>query len=117
MLCILDQLEVIDYKLNETITADRYRRQLIKLSQALKNQRPQYAERHDKVILQHDNASAHVANVEKNYLENFKWEVLPHLTYSPDITPSDYHLFRSMTHGLAEQRFSPYDDTKKWVED
>lgn len=22
-----------------------------------------------------------------------------------------------MTHGLAEQRFSSYDDTKKWVDD
>lgn len=121
MLCIWwDQLGVIYYELlkpNETITADRYRRQLIKLSQALKDKRPQYAERHDKVILQHDNARPHVANVVKNYLENLKWEVLPHPPYSPDIAPSDYHLFRSMTHGLAEQRFSSYDDTKKWVDD
>ena len=63
--------------------------------------RPQYNERHDKVILQHDNAR-HVAKVVKTYLEMLKWEVLPHLPYSSDVAPSDYHLFRSMAHSLAD---------------
>jgi [histone H3]-lysine36 N-dimethyltransferase SETMAR len=58
-----------------------------------------------------------VANVVKNYLANLKWEILPHPPYSPDIAPSDYHLFRSITHGLSEQRFSSYDDAKKWVDE
>ncbi|KAG5318989.1 MOS1T transposase, partial [Pseudoatta argentina] len=39
-----------------------------------------------------------------------------HPPYSPDIAPSDYYLFRSMTHGLSEQRFHSYKDTKKWVD-
>jgi len=34
---------------------------LMRLSRALKDKRPQYNERHDKVILQHDNARPHVA--------------------------------------------------------
>jgi len=45
------------------------------LSQALKDKRPQYNERHDKVILQHDNAQSNVAKVVKTYLETLKWEV------------------------------------------
>jgi len=77
-----------------------YRKQLMRLSRALKDKRPQYNERHDKVILQHDN----VAKSVKTYLETLKWEVLPHPLYFPDIAPSDYHLFRSMAHGLADQR-------------
>jgi len=71
-----------------------------------------YYSRHDKIILLHDNARPHVAAPVKTYLETLKWEVLPHPPYSPDITFSDYHLFRSMTHGLSEQHFISYEYTK-----
>jgi len=33
------------------------------------------------------------------------------------IAPSDYHLFRSMTHGLSEQHFTSYEDTKNCIDD
>ena len=52
----------------------------------------------------------------KAYLETLKWVILPHPPYSPDIAPSDYHLFWSMTHSLLEQRFTSYEDTKKWID-
>ena len=120
MLCIWwDQLGVVYHELlkpSETITGDRYRTQLMRLSRALKDKRPQYSERHDKVILLHDNARPHVARVVKTYLETLKWEVLPHPPYSPDVAPSDYHLFRSMAHDLAEQHFRSYEDVKKWID-
>jgi len=38
-------------------------------------------------------------------LEVLQWDVLPHPLYQPVIPPSDYHLFGSMPHGLAEQEF------------
>jgi len=66
------------------------------LSRALREKRPEYEQRHDKVILLHDNARPHVAKVVKKYLKMLKWDVLPHLPYSPDIAPSDYWLFRRM---------------------
>ena len=120
MLCIWwDQLGVIHYELlqpNETITGERYQQQLMQLSRALKLKRPQYAKRHDKVIFQYDNARPHVAKVVKETLEAIQWDVLPHPPYSPDIAPSDYHLFRSMTHGLAEQHFTSYEEAKNWVD-
>ncbi|KAL4089968.1 hypothetical protein QTP88_024895 [Uroleucon formosanum] len=119
MICIWwDQLGVIYYELlkpGETITGDRYRTQLMRLSRALKEKRPQYQERHDKVILQHDNARPHVAKVVKKYLETLKWEVLPHPPYSPDVAPSDFHLFRSMAHGLADQHFQSFEELEKWI--
>ncbi|UYV73775.1 hypothetical protein LAZ67_11000877 [Cordylochernes scorpioides] len=119
MLCIWwDQLGVIYYELlqpNETITGERYQQQLMRLSRALKIKRPLYAKRHDKVIYQHDNARPHVAKVVKETLEALQWDVLPHPLYSPDIAPSDYHMFRSMTHGLAEQHFTSYEKAKNWV--
>lgn len=119
LLCIWwDQLGVVYYELlreNETVTGALYRTQLMRLSRALKEKRAQYASRHDKIILLHDGARPHVAAPVKTYLETLKWEVLPHPPYSPDIAPSDYHLFRSMAHGLSGQRFASEDDTRNWV--
>ncbi|KAG5324292.1 MOS1T transposase, partial [Pseudoatta argentina] len=83
---------------------------------ALKEKRPLYAQRHDKVILLHDNARPHVAKPVKTYLETLEWEVLPHPLYSPDIAPSDFHLFRSMAHGLADRRFHSYEEAQKWID-
>ena len=117
ILCIWwDQLGVVYYELlkpSETITGDRYRTQLMRLSQVLKEKRPQYQERHDKVILQHKNARPHVARPVKEYLVTLKWEVLPNPPYSPDVAPSDYHFFRSMAHGLAHQHFRSYKEVLK----
>ncbi|EGI67220.1 Mariner Mos1 transposase [Acromyrmex echinatior] len=44
------------------------------------------------------------------------WEVLPHPPYSPGIAPFDYHLFRSIVHGLSEQHFTSYEDIKNWID-
>ena len=49
----------------------------MRLSRALREKRPQYAQRHEKVILQHDNARPHVAKPVKTYLETLKWESYP----------------------------------------
>lgn len=114
MLCIWwDQLGVVYYEMlkpSETITGACYRTKLMRLNRALKDKRPQYSERHDKVILQQNNARPHVTKVVKTYLETLKWEVLPHPPYSPDIAPSDYHLFRSMAHELADQHFRSHEE-------
>ena len=88
-----EDADVIYYELlkpHETITWERYRTQLMRLSRALRKKRPQYDQRHEKVILQHDNARPHAAKPDKTYLETLKWEVLPHPPYCPDIAPSDY---------------------------
>lgn len=120
MLCIWwDQKGVVYYELlkpGEVVTGERYREQLLSLSRALKEKRPEYAKRHDKVILLHDNARPHVAKSVKEILEALGWDVLPHPPYSPDIAPSDYHLFRSMANSLAEEHFQSYEDVKKWVD-
>ena len=68
------------------------------------------------MILQCDNARPHVTKVVKTYLETLKWEVLSHPPYSQDVAPSDYHLFRSMAHGLADQHFWSYVEVKNWID-
>nr|QVD39168.1 Mariner Mos1 transposase [Schistocerca gregaria] len=86
------------------------------LSRALNEKLTQYSERHDKVVLQHDFARPHVAKEVKTYLEMLKWEVIPHMLYSSDIAPSDYYLFRSMAHGLADQRFQSHEGATNWID-
>ncbi|GBP89349.1 Mariner Mos1 transposase [Eumeta japonica] len=88
----------------------------MRLSRALKSKRSQYNSRYNKIILLHDNAGPHVAVLVKNYLKTLDWKVLPHPPYSPDIAPSDYHLFQSIAHTLSKQRFTSYEDTKNWVD-
>lgn len=116
MLCIWwDVLGVIYYELlkpGQTVTGDLYRLQVLRLKRALAENRPQYAKRHESVILQHDNARPHIAQVVKN---RQNWEILPHPPYSPDIAPSDYHLFRSMQSTLSAQKFRTSQEAKKWV--
>ena len=78
--------------------------------------RPEYEQRHDKVILLHDNARPHVAKVVKKYLETLKWDVLSHPSYSPDIALSDpvIRLFRRM-HDLASHRFTSFAGIENWL--
>ena len=40
-----------------------------------------------------DNAWPHSTLVTTALLEKFKWNILDHPLYSPDLAPSDFHLF------------------------
>jgi hypothetical protein len=57
------------------------------------------------VVLLHDNALSHTAAHTNALINLLKWEIFDHPPYSPDLAPSDYHLFTKMTVWLATQRF------------
>jgi [histone H3]-lysine36 N-dimethyltransferase SETMAR len=61
------------------------------------------------MIIQHNNTRAHSAKKTKQKIKDLGWEVLPH---SPDIAPSDYHLFRSMQHFFSGMTFKNIDDIR-----
>ena len=119
MLCVWwNQCGMVYFELlkpGETVNTDRYRQKIINLKHALIEKRSEWARRHGKVILQHDNAPSHTAKVVKNTLKALSWEILSHPSYSPDLAPSDYHLFASMEHSLAEQRFANFEEVEKWL--
>lgn len=120
MLCIWwDQKGVVYYELlrsGQTIDGPFYRVQLMRLKRALKEKRPEWEARHEKVIFHHDNARPHIEKSVKNYLENSDWEILSHPPYSPDLAPSDYHLFRSMQNALTGVRFTSVEGIKNWLD-
>ena len=110
MLCIWwNQKGVLYYELlkpGESINGECYRTQSVRLKRAIAEKRTEYATRHEAIIFHHDNARPHVAIPVKNYLESSGWKVLPHPPYSPDLAPSDYHLFRAMQNALTGIRFT-----------
>ncbi len=42
--------------------------------------------------------------------EQFRWEVLSHPPHSPDLAPSDFHLFLHLKNHLARKMFSDNDE-------
>lgn len=70
-----------------------------------------------RVCLQQDNARPHVSKQTLAKIEELGWDVLKHPPYSPDVAPSDYHLFRSLEHFLRGRRFTKDDDVRQALTD
>ena len=106
---------IIYYELlrpNTTIDSKLYCEQLQNLKVALQANRPERR----KVRLLHDNAKPYTSKITRQKLEEFGWEVLPHPPYSPDLAPSDYHLFRSLRNHLVKKQFDDQAQLKSDVE-
>jgi len=91
---------------------------MINLNQALCEKRPKYQKKatQSDFASDFDNAPSHTAKLVKEMIEVFGWEILSHAAYSSDLAPSDYYLFASMGHALAQQRFTSYEDVRKWLD-
>jgi hypothetical protein len=57
------------------------------------------------VILQHDVAHPHAAAATRQKIRNLKFEVLPHLPYSPILTSCDFHACGPIKEALRGGRF------------
>ena len=92
----------------ETIHAVRYCKTLDRLREAVRRKRPGRLTKG--VILQHDNATPHTTNLTKDWLRKYDWHVLTYPLHSPDLAPSDYHLFEPLKSHLAGQWFHADED-------
>ena len=81
-----------------------YAQQLQRVQEKLLEKRPVLVNR-KKVILLHDNARPHTAKVTQEKIIELGWSVLPHPPYSPDLAPTDYHLFCSLQNFLNGKTF------------
>jgi histone-lysine N-methyltransferase SETMAR len=67
--------------------------------------------------LQHDNARPHVSEPVTQKIRELGWQVSPHPPYSPDLAPSDYHLFRALTNNLRERSFRDEDELRRCIQE
>jgi transposase len=58
------------------------------------------------VVLLHDNACPHTTACTRALLEHLNWKWFDHPSYSPDLIPSDYHLFTYLKNWLGSQYFN-----------
>lgn len=121
MLCIWWDIKgILYYELlepGETVCANRYQEQLNRLSENLELKRPFNGKGKRPVKFLHDNARPHIASKTKDTLMKLGWEILEHPAYSPDIAPTDYHLFRSMQNALSDTHFKSVDSIRKWIDE
>jgi histone-lysine N-methyltransferase SETMAR len=57
------------------------------------------------VLIQHDNALPHTSLRTQESIAKFGWSVLPHPPNSPDLAPSDFHLFGPLKDKQRGTRF------------
>jgi len=57
------------------------------------------------VLLQHDNARTHTARSTVATIQDLSFECLPHPPYSPDLTPSDFHVFGPLKEAMGGKSF------------
>ena len=80
-------------KPEDTLNTKRYQQQLTDLNRSLFEKTPECRKRQHKVIFLHGNTPLYTAKPVYDRLGSISWEILPRVTYSPDLAPSDYHLF------------------------
>lgn len=87
-----------------TINSDSYCQEIEIMHQKLKVQHPGLVNRKGPILL-HDNARPHTARITIQKLMELGYETLPHPAYSPDLSPTDYHLFKHFTNFLKGKKF------------
>jgi histone-lysine N-methyltransferase SETMAR len=71
------------------------------------------------VLLQHDNARPHTARATHERIQELQWKLLEHPLYSPELAPSDFHLFSPLKNPLDGRCFADEEEVetevRKWL--
>ena len=91
------------------VDVDLYSQQLERVHEVLEWRYPALVNR-NRILLQHDIARPLTARTILTKIQEL-WgiELLPHPAYSPDLAPSNYHLFRSMADFLRGRNFENFE--------
>jgi histone-lysine N-methyltransferase SETMAR len=103
-------------KRGENVNSAPYCEVLLKLPDEVSRKRPGQLARG--VLLHHDNARPHTARATQERIPQLKWELLEHPHYSPDLAPSDFHLFGPLKEHLGAKSFTDDEaetEVRKWL--
>jgi histone-lysine N-methyltransferase SETMAR len=107
---------MIDYlEYGKTVNKEYYTSLLTKLRDEIKAKRRGKLSKG--ILFLQDNASPHTANVTLAKLKELAFTLLDHPPYSPDLAPSDYHLFPKLKKHLKGTRFASTDDVIRSTEE
>ncbi|KAF2359666.1 Transposase type 1 [Trinorchestia longiramus] len=112
-------IAVIHYSflgVNETINAERYCNDLAVMHARSSEKRPALVNRRGPILL-HDNARPHVARMTVQKLTELGYETLPHPPYSPNLSPTDYHLFKHLSTFFYGKTFRSKQEVKTTFKD
>jgi len=67
------------------------------------------------VLLQHDNAQPHTAHSTVATIQDMSSECLPHRSNSPDLAPSDFHVFGPLKEAMGGKSFRSDEEVQQAV--
>ena len=71
--------------------------------------------RSDGIIILHDNASLHTANLVRDKLQRFSWKTLHHPPNRPDLSPCYFHTFGDLKNDICGYRFHSGEEVQEWM--
>ena len=95
----------------KTITSEKYAQQTDEMHQKLQLLQPASVNRKGPILL-HNNAQVHVAQPMLQKFNELGYEVLLHLPYSPDLSPTDYHFSKHLYTFFQGKCFYNQQDTE-----
>ena len=95
------------------MTAAYYRDWMQKLCRKMHKNQPELLG--DGPLILHDNARPQLGKVVTNLLSKYEWEVLPHVPYSPDISPPDFDVFHKLKEPTRRHRFPSLEEVSAAV--
>ena len=93
--------------------SDMYIQTLRKLKARILRMRPGLPMQ--RVLFHHDNAPSHTSAKTRETIASIGWTTLPHPPYSPDLAPSDYHLFGPLKSDMKGIRHEDDNELKAAV--
>ncbi|GFN95521.1 histone-lysine N-methyltransferase SETMAR [Plakobranchus ocellatus] len=66
--------------------------------------------RSEKAVKMGCGPTCNAVNLTQQWLQRYGWEILPHPAHSPDLAPSDFHLFGPLKRYLGGMAFETEDD-------